>query len=443
MNIDYMKRYHGNSELALRPVSTEQVSKILKYCNENKLAVVPQGGNTGLVGGSVPVYDEIILSTSLMNQIISFDPISGILVCQSGCVLQNLLEYANSQGYQIPLDLGAKGSCQIGGNVATNAGGLRFMKYGSLRQNVRGLEVVLADGTIVADLPHQGSHHRRMDINQLFIGSEGTLGVITKVALQLQPLPKSIAVAFVGCRDWDSVVQIMNHAKNELGEIVHAIEYLDRQSLEMVLSQLQYVRDPLERPCPYYVLVEAGGCNPQHDEEKLSRFIERTSAVNLIEDGTMATDPRQVSALWRLREGIPPALRRAGRVYKYDLTLGLEMMPRLVSATRDHVKSIQSRHNVQSSMKVMGFGHLADGNLHLNISAPEVVPSFSSEIDEFVYGWTARHGGSTSAEHGIGRAKSHHVALMKDATHVEVMRSLKMKLDPVGILNPYKMLCVA
>eukprot|EP00002_Diphylleia_rotans_P024412 TRINITY_DN4820_c0_g1_i11.p1 TRINITY_DN4820_c0_g1~~TRINITY_DN4820_c0_g1_i11.p1 ORF type:complete len:212 (+),score=30.14 TRINITY_DN4820_c0_g1_i11:197-832(+) len=211
----------------------------------------------------------------------------------------------------------------------------------------------------------------------------------------------------------------------------------------MVLSQLQYVRDPLERPCPYYVLVEAGGCNLQHDEEKLSRFIERTSAVNLIEDGTMATDPRQVSALWRLREGIPPALRRAGRVYKYDLTLGLEMMPRLVSATRDHVKSIQSRHNVQSSMKVMGFGHLADGNLHLNISAPEVVPSFSSEIDEFVYGWTARHGGSTSAEHGIGRAKSHHVALMKDATHVEVMRSLKMKLDPVGILNPYKMLCVA
>eukprot|EP00002_Diphylleia_rotans_P024418 TRINITY_DN4820_c0_g1_i2.p1 TRINITY_DN4820_c0_g1~~TRINITY_DN4820_c0_g1_i2.p1 ORF type:complete len:262 (+),score=42.30 TRINITY_DN4820_c0_g1_i2:256-1041(+) len=190
MNIDYMKRYHGNSELALRPVSTEQVSKILKYCNENKLAVVPQGGNTGLVGGSVPVYDEIILSTSLMNQIISFDPISGILVCQSGCVLQNLLEYANSQGYQIPLDLGAKGSCQIGGNVATNAGGLRFMKYGSLRQNVRGLEVVLADGTIVADLPHQGSHHRRMDINQLFIGSEGTLGVITKVALQLQPLSK-------------------------------------------------------------------------------------------------------------------------------------------------------------------------------------------------------------------------------------------------------------
>ncbi|KAG2502831.1 hypothetical protein JM18_009629, partial [Phytophthora kernoviae] len=228
--VDWLKKYKANSshQMVLKPKTTEQVSAILKYCNERNLPVVPQGGNTGLVGGSVPVYDEIVLSTSSMSNVVSFDEVSGILVCEAGCILENLDNYVAKHGYMMPLDLGAKGTCQIGGNVATNAGGLRLLRYGSLHGTVLGVEAVLADGTVIDCLSTMRKDNTGYDLKQLFIGSE----------------------------DFESVQRAFVEAKKHLGEVLSAVEFMDRQSLDMVLSQQDWTKDPLETPSPFYVLIE-------------------------------------------------------------------------------------------------------------------------------------------------------------------------------------------
>mmetsp|Transcript_11185 Transcript_11185/g.22015 ORF Transcript_11185/g.22015 Transcript_11185/m.22015 type:complete len:361 (+) Transcript_11185:198-1280(+) len=312
-NTDWIGTYKGNSPLVLKPSTTEQVQQILMYCNENSIAVVPQGGNTGLVGGSVPVHDEVILSLSKMNHILDLDERTGILRTEAGVILQTLNEYANSKGYIVPLDLGAKGSCFIGGNVATNAGGIRYLRYGSLHGSVLGLEVVLPSGEVMDTTHSMRKDNTGYDLKQLFIGSEGSLGIITKVSLLLPPLSTSMKLAFMKCDSFDKVLEIFARAKAALGEILSAYEFIDDQSMQLVLNHLPNARFPLQERGNFYALIETSGSNELHDEEKLTAFLESVVG-ELADDGVVAQDLTQFNDIWLLRESCAGAAASAGYV---------------------------------------------------------------------------------------------------------------------------------
>ncbi|XP_072263912.1 D-2-hydroxyglutarate dehydrogenase, mitochondrial [Pyxicephalus adspersus] len=427
-NIDWLKTVRGHSKVLLKPKNTEEVSQILKYCNERSLAVTPQGGNTGLVGGSVPVFDEILVSTALMDQVISFDNVSGALVCQAGCILESLNQYLAEQGYTMPLDLGAKGSCHIGGNLSTNAGGLRLLRYGSLRGTVLGLEAVLPDGSVLNCLNSLRKDNTGYDLKQLFIGSEGTLGIITAISILCPRKPSSVNVAFLGCENFSSVLQIFTMCRDVLGEILSACEFLDSECMRLVETHLN-----LTNPLPenaFYVLVETSGSSAMHDEEKLNAFLEKALDLGCVTSGTVATDHSKIATLWALRERITEALARDGYVYKYDLSMPVEKLYTLVEETKARLGS--------SARSVVGYGHLGDGNLHLNITAKEHSDTLLAALEPFVYEWTSRHNGSISAEHGLGFKKRDHIYYSKSREAVQVMQGIKHMLDPKGIMNPYK-----
>ncbi|PWA16661.1 hypothetical protein CCH79_00004785, partial [Gambusia affinis] len=420
-NEDWLKSVRGSSEVLLRPQTTQEVSQILSYCQSRNLAVNPQGGNTGLVGGSVPVYDEIILSTSLMNNIISFDKISGILTCQAGCVLENLSLYLEERDYIMPLDLGAKGSCQIGGNVATNAGGLRLLRYGSLHGTVLGLEVVLADGQVLDCLSTLRKDNTGYDLKQLFIGSEGTLGVITAVSILCPRKPKSVNVVFLGCETFDQLLKSFQLCKGMLGEILSAFEFLDSECMRLLNTHLK-LANPIS-DCPLYILIETSGSDSGHDSQKLHNFLEEAMTSLLVTDGT---------TLWSLRERVTEALTHDGFTYKYDISLPVERIYQLVTDMRQHLG--------KRARSVVGYGHVGDGNLHLNITSSAKDPALLASIEPFIYEWTAKFHGSISAEHGLGLKKRNYIYYSKSRPTVAVMGKMKTLLDPKGILNPYKTL---
>lgn len=431
-NTDWMRKYKGSSKLLLQPKTTDEVSQILKYCSSRCLAVVPQGGNTGLVGGSVPVYDEVIISMGLMNKIISFDKVSGILVCEAGCILENLESFLDNEGFIMPLDLGAKGSCQIGGNISTNAGGLRLIRYGSLHGNVLGLEAVLADGTVLNMLGTSRKDNTGYDLKHLFIGSEGSLGIVTKVSILVPARPSAVNIAFLACKDYLTCQKLLLDAKRKLGEILSVFEFLDCHSMELVLNHLDGVRNPLPSSThKFYVLIETAGSDESYVKEKLEAFLFCNLENGLISDGALAQDINQASSFWRIREGIPEALMKAGAVYKYDLSIPVEKM-------YDLVEEMQTR--LGHSAKVVGYGHMGDGNLHLNISAPQYDDAILAHIEPFVYEWTSKHCGSISAEHGLGLMKANKIHYTKSSEAVQLMGSIKKLLDPNEIMNPYKVL---
>ncbi|ETV66157.1 hypothetical protein H257_17309 [Aphanomyces astaci] len=432
-NSDWLNKYHGHSSVVLRPKTTQEVSDILKYCNDRRLAVVPQGGNTGLVGGSVPVHDEVILSTGNMNVIESFDDVSGIVVCQAGCILETLDTHVGKSGYMMPLDLGAKGTCQIGGNASTNAGGLRLLRYGSLHGSILGIEAVLADGTIVDCLSTMRKDNTGYDLKQLFIGSEGTLGVITKLSVLTPPRPASINVALVGCNSFDAVQKTYVAARRHLGEILSAVEFMDRASLDMVLRSQSTLVDPLETACPFYVLLETAGSRADHDMDKLDAYLAHVLESGDVVDGTVAQDAHQARKLFGIREDITLALSATGYVYKYDVSVPMDAYYTIVEDTRNHLKAFDD-------VQVVGYGHLGDGNMHLNISTPTYNSQVMAAIEPFVFEWTAARRGSISAEHGIGTHKPAFLHLSKVKNAINMMHQMKALYDPRGILNPYKVL---
>eukprot|EP00047_Mylnosiga_fluctuans_P022669 m.124067 g.124067 ORF g.124067 m.124067 type:complete len:493 (-) comp9342_c0_seq4:1100-2578(-) len=432
-NEDWMRKYHGHSKVVLRPKTTAEVSAILKHCNERKIAVTPQGGNTGLVGGGVPVHDEVVLSLSLMDKVISIDDVSGVVVCQAGCVLQALEERLERNGFAMPLDLGAKGSCQIGGNVSTNAGGLRLLRYGSLHGSILGLEVVRADGTVLDLMSGLRKDNTGYHLSKLFIGAEGTLGVVTSVSLLAPPMPKAVNVAFLGCESFAAVIKTYKAAREHLGEVLSACEFLDDDAMRVTEGQPSLgARNPLSGAYPFYVLVETRGASEKHDSEKVSAFLDAVLADGTVVDGTMAQDHKQIAALWALREKITVALKLEGYVYKYDISLPMAHLYELVERARERVKDL--------AISCVGYGHLGDGNLHLNITSKEYNPELFSRIEPFVYEFAAGVRGSISAEHGLGLMKAHDIHYSKPPAAVAAMKELKALFDPNGILNPYKTL---
>ncbi|KAJ1288059.1 hypothetical protein BS78_02G059800 [Paspalum vaginatum] len=431
-NVDWMGKYRGASQLLLLPKSTAEVSKILSYCNTRRLAVVPQGGNTGLVGGSVPVYDEVIVGLAGMDKIISFDNVNGILTCEAGCVLENLSTFVENEGFIMPLDLGAKGSCHIGGNISTNAGGLRFIRYGSLHGNVLGLEVVLADGTILDMLTTLRKDNTGYDLKHLFIGSEGSLGIVTKVSVLTPAKLPSTNVAFLSCNDYTSCQKLLLAARRSLGGILSAFEFMDHHCIDLAMRHLEGVQNPLPAsPYKFYVLIETTGSDESYDKTKLEAFLLRSMEDGLVADGVIAQDISQASNFWRIREGISEASVKVGAVYKYDLSIPVEKLYDIVE---------EMRCRLGDSVEVLGYGHLGDGNLHLNILSSKYDDNTLAQIEPFVYEWTSKQRGSISAEHGLGLMKAEKIHYSKSPEAVQLMASIKKLLDPNSILNPYKVL---
>ncbi|KAL3186181.1 hypothetical protein MRX96_027913 [Rhipicephalus microplus] len=432
-NVDWLRTCRGSGAAVLLPRSTEEVSAVLSHCHSRRLAVCPQGGNTGLVGGSVPVFDELVLSTARMAKVNTIDPLSGAVSCEAGCVLEALdTQVAEKASLMVPLDLGAKGSCHIGGNVATNAGGLRLLRYGPLHGSVLGLETVLADGTILDTMQTLRKDNTGLDLKHLFIGSEGILGVITRVAIQCVPRPCSTCVAFLGCPSFECTLQTFHTARQQFPEFLSSFEVMDAESVRCVRDNL-HLRLPLDGEHPFYLLIEVAGSNEDALEESLLRFLDECMHHSHISDGTMAKDSARVKELWRLRESIGEALRHDGYVYKYDISVPLATYMDVVSLVRERVRGT-------CAMRVCGFGHMGDSNLHLNITAAGWDDTLLQCIEPFVYEWTASVRGSISAEHGIGLHKKRFLHLCKTPAALQAMRSLKCAFDPLGILNPYKML---
>ncbi|KAE8446185.1 hypothetical protein EG329_012410 [Mollisiaceae sp. DMI_Dod_QoI] len=438
-NGDWMRKYRGHTKLVLKPGSTQEVSHVLKYCNDNMLAVVPQGGNSGLVGGSVPVFDEIVINMSRMKQIRSFDEVSGTLVADAGCILEVADGYLAERGHIFPLDLGAKGSCHIGGNVATNAGGLRLLRYGSLHGNVLGLEAVLPDGTIVDDLSKLRKNNTGYDLKQLFIGAEGTIGIITGVSIICPQRSKAINVAFFGLESFEKVQEAFREAKGQLSEILSAFELMDSHSQNLVHAVTKNKR-PLESEHPFYCLIETSGSNSEHDTEKLEKFLGYVMEKEIVLDGVVAQDETQVKALWGWREGIPECLGHWGGVYKYDLSIPINELYSLVDDVREKITNAgllgdDEQHPV---VGVVGYGHMGDSNLHLNVATRRYDKEVEKQLEPFVYEWVSKRNGSISAEHGLGLAKKNYIGYSRSETMIALMKQIKNLYDPNGIMNPYK-----
>ncbi|KAJ9213997.1 hypothetical protein DTO166G4_4442 [Paecilomyces variotii] len=438
-NSDWMRKYRGHTRLVLKPQTKEEVSQILKYCNENKLAVVPQGGNTGLVGGSVPVFDEIVINTSRMNKIRSFDEATGVLVADAGVILEVADQYLAERDHLFPLDLGAKGSCHIGGNVATNAGGLRLLRYGSLHGNVLGIEAVLPDGTILDGLSTLRKNNTGYDLKQLFIGAEGTIGIITGVSILCPPRPKAVNVAYFGLESFDQVRQAYKEAKGQLSEILSAFELMDGRTQNLV-HKVTGNKRPLEGDYPFYCLIETSGSNAEHDIAKLESFLEYIMGEGIVADGVLAQDESQIQALWGWREGITETLSHLGGTYKYDVSIPLAELYQLVEDCRERLTKLGFVGDDDSFpvRDVVGYGHMGDSNLHLNVSVRQYNKDVEKAIEPWVYEWIQKRNGSISAEHGLGLAKKEFIGYSQNDTNLKLMKQIKNLYDPNGIMNPYK-----
>lgn len=436
-NGDWMRKYRGHTKLVLKPGSTDEVSKVLKYCNDNMLAVVPQGGNSGLVGGSVPVFDEIVINMSRMSEIRSFDEVSGTLVVDAGCILEVADKYLKERNHLFPLDLGAKGSCHIGGNVATNAGGLRLLRYGSLHGNVLGIEAVLPDGTIVDDLCELRKNNTGYDLKQLFIGAEGTIGIITGVSILCPQNAKAVNVAFFGLESFEKVQEAFKEAKGQLSEILSAFELMDRNSQDLVAAVTKNKR-PLDDEHPFYCLIETSGSNSDHDTEKLESFLEYVMEKEIVSDGVVAQDETQAKALWGWREGIPECLGHWGGVYKYDVSIPIKELYGLVEETRERITSagLKGETDEHPVVDVVGYGHMGDSNLHLNVATRRYDKAVEKTLEPFIYEWISKRKGSISAEHGLGLAKKAYIGYSRSDAMIKLMKQIKNLYDPVSLSVP-------
>lgn len=452
-NVDWTRHYRGEASLLVQPANVEEVAEVLRYCHTHALPIVPQGGRTGLVGGGVPTHErEILLSLDRLNAIESLDETTGILQCQAGCILQTVQDHARERQHLVPIDLGAKGSCQVGGNLSTFAGGQYYYRYGSLAANVLGLQVVLANGRILnLNYPRTNlKDNTGYKMHQIFLGAEGTLGVITAVALLCPPYPVSQQAAWLACESFADVVQVLRIAKRLLGESLAALEFMDATTVETL--QQASLRIPLvpettesdnssRSVYPYYLLVETHGSSARHDEGKLEAFLTTVLEGGLVADGVVAQDESQRAHFWKLRESANPTVGALGYSYKYDLTVPVAEWMDFCEETRIHVR--QHLPDAEIEWVDAVWGHIVDGNMHYNFVTPrneEEDPRIAQVLEPFLFEAVLRRGGSISAEHGLGQAKRQLLPMVHEEAALQTMRELKNLFDPKGILNPHKVL---
>jgi FAD/FMN-containing dehydrogenase len=436
--------YQGSAPCLLAPDSTAAVAAILAHCHREGIGVVPQGGNTGLVGGAVPRSrpgrPEILLSTRRLNRIRGLDPDNHTVTAEAGCVLASLQAAAAAADRFFPLSLAAEGSCTLGGNIATNAGGTAVLRFGNTRDLVLGLEVVLPDGRILDVLRGLRKDNTGYDLKQLFIGAEGTLGIITAATCKLYPAPRGVATAFLAVPDPAAAIALHSMARSRLGSDLVAFEFMGRLPLEMVLRHLPGTRDPLDRPHPWYVLLEVAGPRPpEMAEQDLQAFLEGALAAELVADGVVAVSGSQRDGFWRLRHGMSEAQRFEGASIKHDIAVP-------VSRVGDFLeRATATARALVPGVRVVAFGHLGDGNIHFNLSQPEGADreAFLARWEEVagqVHAVAMDLGGSFSAEHGIGTLKTGELRRWRGGVELDLMRTLKQALDPAGIMNPGKLL---
>jgi FAD/FMN-containing dehydrogenase len=429
--------YHGRTAVVLRPGSVDEVSAILKLANEIGAPIVPQGGNTGLVGGQIPFDGEIVLSLRRLDRIREIDAVSNTMTCEAGVVLASAQEAATTAGRFFPLSLGAEGSCTIGGNLATNAGGIAALAYGLARDLVLGLEVVLADGRIWHGLNKLKKDNTGYDLKDLFIGAEGTLGVITAAVLKLFPAPTTVETAFAGVPSLHAALDLLALTQEMTGGAAKSFELIGRLPIEFALKHGTGLRDPLAAPHPWYVLVELTASRRGHLRDTLEHLLATAMERGLVGDATIADSLDQRHAFWRLREYIPEAQKFEGGSIKHDISVPVAAVPEFLAQADAAVEALVP------GARPVPFGHLGDGNIHYNVSQPvgadkDAFLARWQEMNACVYAVVRKLGGSISAEHGIGRLKREDLVRVKDPVALDLMRALKRTLDPKGILNPGK-----
>ena len=428
----YMRPDTLQARILVRPKTTGEVAAVLRLCNEHRRPVVTQGGLTGLVHGADTSPDDVVLSLERMNAIEEIDPLQRIAVCQAGVTLQALQEAAEGQGLSYPLDLGARGSATLGGNAVTNAGGNRVIRYGMTRAQVLGMEVVLADGSVVPMLNRMIKNNAGYDLKQLFIGSEGTLGVITRLVLRLSERSHSQNVALVAVEDFDALARLLKHMSQALGGSLSAFEVMWRDFYELVTTPPAASQPPLPYDYPYYVLVESLGADQQHDNERFVAALEAAGEGALIADAAIAQSARECAAIWAMRDDVGQ-LRRYGMRVTFDVSLPIPAMPDYLAELRAALAARWPDHHCWV------FGHLGDGNLHVVIRVDDAEAARPA-LERIVYGPLERIGGSISAEHGIGLEKKPYLQLSRNPAEIALMRTLKQALDPNNIMNPGKIL---
>jgi FAD/FMN-containing dehydrogenase len=435
---EWREVWTGRSPLVLRPGSTAEVSQILAIADETETAIVPQGGNTGLVGGQIPFEtgEEVLLSLDRMTRIHAVDPVNDSISVEAGVTLKAVQEAAAEAGRYFPLSLESEGSCRIGGNLSTNAGGLGVLAYGSARDLCLGLEVVLADGRVWYGLKSLRKDNTGYDLKNLFIGAEGTLGIITAAVLKLFPLPSDHATAFVALPSVKAALDLLALARQRSGNRVTAIELFPRNGFEFTLKHFP-VRDPFGAAAPWYVLIELSGSGDF--DSLLTEILGLATERGIVLDAMIAQSEAQRKAFWYIRQAIVEVQKREGGSIKHDVAVPISEIPSFVENALAAIEAFMP------GARPMPFGHIGDGNLHFNVSQPPGMDKLAfldrwQEMNDVVFDVVLKHGGSISAEHGIGRLKRERMTKIKLPVELRMMRDVKRLFDPKGILNPNKLL---
>lgn len=438
--VERRELYCGRAAAVIRPASTAEVSAVMRIAHEAGVHVVPQGGNTGLVGGQVPDEsgEEIVLSLSRMNAIRALDPANNTLTVDAGVTLAAAQEAAREADRLFPLSLASEGSCQIGGNLSTNAGGTQVLRYGNARDLVLGLEVVLANGDVWEGLTGLRKDNTGYDLKQIFLGSEGTLGIITGAVLKLFPRPLSVETAFAAVPNVEAAVTLLRVADGLSGGQVSTFELVPRIGVEFVTRHIEGAIDPLTEPYPWYVLIEmTAGMEDARLAETMEAALAEGLDQGLVSDAAVARSEAQRADFWRLRETLSDVQRAEGGSIKHDISVPVSKMADFIARASEAVTARLP------GVRVVAFGHIGDGNVHFNLSQPVGMDRAAflalwGEMNAIVHGIVRGMGGSISAEHGVGRLKRDEIAATKSPVEMAAMRALKRALDPKGILNPGK-----
>jgi FAD/FMN-containing dehydrogenase len=434
--------FHGQTSIVLRPGTVDEVAAVIRLANETRTPVVPQGGNTGLVGGQVPDASgtAIILSLSRLDKVRSVDPEKDAMIAEAGVILADAQAAADAADRLFPLSLASEGSCEIGGNVSTNAGGTAVLAYGNTRELVLGLEVVLASGEIWNGLRTLRKDNTGYDLKNLFIGAEGTLGIVTTAALKLFPKPRGLGTALIGLASPEAALAVLHRAKAIAGHALTSFELMSRRSIDFVLAHLPGSRDPLAGQHDWYVLLEvSSGRSDTEARDLVEAIFVDASEAGLVEDGMMAETIEQARALWDIRHAIPDMQGFEGGSIKHDVSVPVDAMPELIARGIERVTAMIP------GIRPVPFGHVGDGNIHFNFTQPEGMDKAAflarwEEVNAAVHEIVGELGGSISAEHGIGQLKRALLPQFKSAVEIDLMRKIKATLDPNGILNPGKVL---
>jgi FAD/FMN-containing dehydrogenase len=440
--VDWRGQYHGKAAAVVKPADTREVARVVELLAARRVAMVPQGGNTSLCGASVPDGSgtQVVINLSRMNRVRAVDTDNNTMTVEAGCVLASLQQEADRHDRLFPLSLGAEGSCEIGGNLSTNAGGTAVLRYGNTRELVLGLEVVLPDGRVWDGLRGLRKDNTGYDLKHLFVGAEGTLGIVTAAVVKLFPKPRSQATAFVAVESPAAAVALLGRLRQACGERITGYELIARVCVDLVLAHMPGTRDPLAERHPWYVLIELSDSAAGEGVKRLlQESLEEAAGEGLLRDAALAGSEAQRAALWKLREDVSEAQKQDGPSIKHDVSVPVSRVPRFIEQAD---AALAKRF---PGIRIVAFGHVGDGNIHYNCGkaerqAAEAFFDEAPQVNRVVYDIVTSLGGSISAEHGLGALKREEIRRYKGALELELMARIKAALDPHGLMNPGKVL---